>query len=156
MVNEKWLIENMYDKDHVRGGIKFYSKEAFKEINGLKESIGWDTLDEMQLKYSRYEIKVFKNIITKQIRKTGDRYIKKKYFNQGKVMYLLGYDIFLALVGSIKFSLKERSLMPFLKSIFSYFYCLVTNEKKIVNDKLANFIKNFRYRRIKEKIGFNI
>ena len=81
MVNEKWLIENMYDKDHVRGGIKFYSKEAFKEINGLKESIGWDTLDEMQLKYSRYEIKVFKNIITKQIRKTGDRYIKKKYFN---------------------------------------------------------------------------
>ena len=84
----------MYDKDHVRGGIKFYSKEAFKEINGLKESIGWDTLDEMQLKYSRYEIKVFKNIITKQIRKKGDRYIKKKYFNQGKVMYLLGYDIF--------------------------------------------------------------
>ena len=64
MVNEKWLIENMYDKDHVRGGIKFYSKEAFKEINGLKESIGWDTLDEMQLKYFRYEIKVFKNIIT--------------------------------------------------------------------------------------------
>ncbi len=156
MVNEKWLIENMYDKDHVRGGIKFYSKEAFKEINGLKESIGWDTLDEMQLKYSRYEIKVFKNIITKQIRKTGDRYIKKKYFNQGKVMYLLGYDIFLALVGSIKFSLKESSLMPFFKSIFSYFYCLVTNEKKIVNDKLANFIKNFRYRRIKEKICFNI
>ena len=46
--------------------------------------------------------------------------------------------------------------MPFLKSIFSYFYCLVTNEKKIVNDKLANFIKNFRYKRIKEKIGFNI
>ena len=110
----------------------------------------------MQLKYSKYEIKVFKNIITKQIRKTGDRYIKKKYFNQGKVMYLLGYDVFLALVGSIKFSLKERSLMPFLKSIFSYFYCLVTNEKKIVNDKLANFIKKFRYKRIREKIGFNI
>ena len=34
-------------------------------------------LDEMQLKYFRYEIKVFKNIITKQIRKTGDRYMKK-------------------------------------------------------------------------------
>ena len=70
-------------------------------------------------------------------------------------MYLLGYDVFLALVGSIKFSLKERSLMHF-EIIFSYFYCLVTNEKKIVNDKLANFIKNFRYKRIKEKIGFNI
>ena len=25
-----------------------------------------------------------------------------------------------------------------------------------LNDKLANFIKNFRYKRIKEKIGFNI
>ena len=82
--------------------------------------------------------------------------MKKKYLNQGKVMYLLGYDVLLALIGSIKFSLKERSLMPFLKSIFSYFYCLATNEKKIVNDKLANFIINFRYKRIKEKIGFNI
>ena len=68
-------------------------------------------------------------------------------------MYLLGYDVFLALVGSIKFSLKERSLMPFLKSIFSYFYCLVTNEKKIVNDKLANFIKTLDIKELKKKLA---
>ena len=77
--NNSWNIEEMYDKDHVRGGTKLYTHESFQKIGGLKESIGWDTLDEMLLRYYGYEIKVIKNVITKQLRKTGDRYSKNKY-----------------------------------------------------------------------------
>ncbi|MAR65303.1 MAG: glycosyl transferase family 2 [Flammeovirgaceae bacterium] len=152
--NNRWNIEEMYDKDHVRGGTKLYTHESFQKIGGLKESIGWDTLDEMLLRYYGYEIKVIKNVITKQLRKTGERYSKNKYKNQGKVMYILGYDIFLAIIGSLKFSLNEKSIIPFFKSITSFLKSLFNNEKKIVNDKLATFVRSFRYKRIKKKLKF--
>lgn len=152
--NNSWNIEEMYDKDHVRGGTKLYTHESFQKIGGLKESIGWDTLDEMLLRYYGYEIKVIKNVITKQLRKTGDRYSKNKYKNQGKVMYILGYDIFLAIIGSLKFSFNEKSIIPFFKSITSFLKSLFNNEKKIVNDKLATFVRSFRYKRIKKKLKF--
>ncbi len=152
--NNRWNIEEMYDKDHVRGGTKLYTHESFQKIGGLKESIGWDTLDEMLLRYYGYEIKVIKNVITKQLRKTGDRYSKNKYKNQGKVMYILGYDIFLAIIGSLKFSFNEKSIIPFFKSITSFLKSLFNNEKKIVNDKLATFVRSFRYKRIKKKLKF--
>jgi len=152
--NNGWNIEEMYDKDHVRGGTKLYTHESFQKIGGLKESIGWDTLDEMLLRYYGYEIKVIKNVITKQLRKTGDRYFKNKYKNQGKVMYILGYDIFLAIIGSLKFSFNEKSIIPFFKSITSFLKSLFNNEKKIVNDKLATFVRSFRYKRIKKKLKF--
>ena len=152
--NKSWNIEEMYDKDHARGGTKLYTHESFQKIGGLKESIGWDTLDEMLLRYYGYEIKVIKNVITKQLRKTGDRYSKNKYKNQGKVMYILGYDIFLAIIGSLKFSFNEKSIIPFFKSITSFLKSLFNNEKKIVNDKLATFVRSFRYKRIKKKLKF--
>ena len=129
--NNGWNIEEMYDKDHVRGGTKLYTHESFQKIGGLKESIGWDTLDEMLLRYYGFEITVIKNVITKQLRKTGDRYSKNKYKNQGKVMYILGYDIFLAIIGSLKFSFNEKSIIPFFKSITSFLKSLFNNEKKL-------------------------
>ena len=152
--NKKWNIEEMYDKDHVRGGTKLYTHESFQKIGGLKESIGWDTLDEMLLRYFGYEIKVVDHIVSKQLRATGERYSKDKYRKQGKVMYLLGYDIFLAIIGSLKFCVKEKSVLPFFQSLISFFKNSLNNEKKIVNDKLATFVRSFRYKRIKKKLRF--
>ena len=149
---KKWKVENMYDKNHVRGGIKLYRKKAFDKIDGLIDSIGWDTLDEMKLLYYNYEIKVKHEIICKQMRETGKRYSNFKYFNQGRVMYLLGYDIFLCLIGSIKFSLKEMSINPFLISFYSYLKSWYRNDRKIVNNKLSKFVRSYRYNNILKKI----
>ena len=41
----KWLYEKIAAKSHVRGPIKAYRYKCFKEINGLKSSIGSDTVD---------------------------------------------------------------------------------------------------------------
>ena len=148
---KKWIVENMYDKNHVRGGIKLYTKKAFNKIDGLIDSIGWDTLDEMKLLYYNYEIKVKHEIICKQMRETGKRYSNFKYFNQGRVMYLLGYDIILCLIGSLKFSIKEMSINPFFISFYSYMKSWFRNDKKIVNNKLSKFVRSYRYNNILKK-----
>ena len=154
-VNEKgnWVVEGIYNKNHVRGGLKLYNKSTFNQIDGLTESMGWDTLDEMKIYYSRKETFVDHSIICKQHRLTGERYNKKRYIKQGRVMYLLGYDIVLCLIGSIKFSFTENAIRPFFDSIYGYFNSLYKNEKKLVNNKLSKFVRSYRYQKILEKIG---
>ncbi len=41
-----WKLNHPMNKDHVRGAFKSYTKKCFKAIGGLKNSIGWDTVDE--------------------------------------------------------------------------------------------------------------
>ena len=150
--NKKWVVEDIYNKNHVRGGIKLYKKEAFDKIRGLVESIGWDTVDEMNLLYSNYKIKVYHKIICKQLRITGKRYSKSKFINQGRVMYLMGYDILLCLIGSFKFSIKNISLIPFFFSLYGYFSAWSNRDKKIVSNNLSKFVRSYRYKNMFKKV----
>ena len=154
--NGNWEVENIYNKNHVRGGLKLYDRETFNEIDGLAESMGWDTLDEMKIYYNRKETFVDHSIICKQHRLTGERYNKKRFIKQGRGMYLLGYDIILCLIASTKFSFINKSIRPFFNIIYGYFNSLYKREKKLVNNKLSKFVRLYRYQKIFEKIGIKI
>lgn len=39
--NGDWVLENLTDKDHIRGALKAYRKECFQQIGGLKPAMGW-------------------------------------------------------------------------------------------------------------------
>ena len=79
-VNKKgnWIAEGIYNKNHVRGGLKLYDRFTFNQIDGLTESMGWDTLDEMKIYFNRKETFVDHSLICKQHRLTGKRYNKKR------------------------------------------------------------------------------
>ena len=153
-VNKKgnWIVESIYNKNHVRGGLKLYDRLTFNQIDGLTESMGWDTLDEMKIYFNRKETFVDHSLICKQHRLTGERYNKKRFIKQGRVMYLLGYDIVLCLIGSIKFSITEKSISPFFDSIYGYFNSLNKKEKKLVNNNLSKFVRSYRYKKIFKKV----
>ena len=150
--NNVLRIENMYNKNHVRGSIKLYRREAFEKIGGLYESMGWDTLDELKMEYFKFKIYVDQKIICIHSRETGIRYKKDKFIKQGRVMYLLGYDFLLCLIGSIKLSIKNQSIFPLIHSIYGYMFSLVNKEKKIVSNNFSKFVRRYRYKNIYHKI----
>jgi hypothetical protein len=43
--NGEWILENLTDKDHIRGALKHTEKK--QQIGGLKAQMGWDTVDEL-------------------------------------------------------------------------------------------------------------
>ena len=49
--NDNWILENLTDKDHIRGAFKAYRKATFIQIGGLKSAMGWDTVDELLCKF---------------------------------------------------------------------------------------------------------
>jgi glycosyltransferase involved in cell wall biosynthesis len=50
--NGEWVLENLTDKNHIRGALKAYRKKAFQQIGGLKAQMGWDTVDELLYKFN--------------------------------------------------------------------------------------------------------
>ena len=61
--NGKWIYENIAAKTHVRGPIKAYRAECFNDINALKSSIGWDTVDVLLAQKKGWLIYTDKNLI---------------------------------------------------------------------------------------------
>ena len=150
--NNSWEIENLYEKTHIRGGLKLYNKSTFKKINGLTESMGWDSLDELKIHFFNIDLYIDDSLVCKQLRKTGERYSDKMFYKQGRVMYLLGYDFILCFLGSVKFSIKHLSILPFFQSTYGYLKCLTNKEQKIVSNKFSKFVKRYRYQMILKKI----
>jgi hypothetical protein len=50
-------LENLTDKDNIRGAFKAYRKECFEAIGGLKPAMGWDTVDELLCRFYNWKIK---------------------------------------------------------------------------------------------------
>src|SRR5699024_1257646 len=46
-VDGEWKLENLTDKEHLRGALKAYRKKCFEDIGRLKTAMGWDTVDEL-------------------------------------------------------------------------------------------------------------
>ncbi|MBC7439966.1 MAG: glycosyltransferase family 2 protein, partial [Flavobacterium sp.] len=72
--NQKWILENLTDKDHIRGAFKAYRKACFQEIGGLKPAMGWDTVDELLAKFHGWKVVTNQDLKVKHLNPTGANY----------------------------------------------------------------------------------
>src|SRR5690606_5275560 len=72
----KWELENLTNKDHIRGALKAYRRSCFVEIHGLGKTMGWDTIDELLAQYHGWKIKTDPSLHVKHLKPTGKVYSK--------------------------------------------------------------------------------
>ena len=99
----EWIIENLTDKDHIRGALKAYRKDCFKAIGGLKPAMGWDTVDELLAQFHGWKIVTTEKLYVKHLKPTGANYnTKASRYKQGKAFYRLGYGFLITAIASAK------------------------------------------------------
>ena len=150
--NNKWIYESLHDKKHIRGATKLYSKKCFKDIGGLSENLGWDTIDELLAKYFNYKTKVDDKLIVKHLRSTTERYKKNHVFNQGILMYRLRYGILITFLASLKLVWKNRNLNHIIECLSGYLNARKNKTEFLVSKNQGNFIRNYRIKNILKKI----
>lgn len=82
--NGNWILENLTDKDHIRGAFKAYRKACFEQIGGLKPAMGWDTVDELLAKFYGWKVVTDETLKVKHLKPTGANYNKTARFKQGE------------------------------------------------------------------------
>ena len=150
--NGDWVLENLTNKDHIRGALKAYRKECFEQIGGIKKSIGWDTMDELLAQYHGWKVKTDPLLIVKHLKPTGISYSKASKYKQGEAFYKMRYGFLLSLIASAKLATKKKSLRFFLNSIIGYCQSLRIKEPYVVSEEEGVFIRNHRWKGIKKKL----
>lgn len=150
--NGSWILENLTDKDHIRGAFKAYRKACFMDIGGLKPAMGWDTVDELLAKYYHWNVKTDASLIVKHLKPTGANYNKTARFKQGEAFYSLGYGFWITAVSSAKLAFMKKKPLLFLDYMQGFWKAKIAKKPLLVSEKQAEFIRNYRLQKMKEKL----
>lgn len=147
-----WELNHPMDKQHVRGAFKSYSKVCFMAIGGLKNAMGWDTVDELLAKYNGFIVHTDATLKIKHLRPTGKAYNSAAKKLQGKAMYTMRYGLLITCIASIKMAVKNKSIQSFFNNMAGYINANQNKIPYIVSEEEGNYIRNLRWKIIKTKL----
>lgn len=151
--NGEWILENLTNKDHLRGALKSYRKACFSDIGGLKIAMGWDTADELVSQFYGWKIKTDNSLKVKHLRPTGSGYNLKARFLQGSVFYRLRYGFLLSFLASLKLSVRKRKLSLLIDYLRGYFKAKRERQDFLVTLEQGKWIRNHRWKKIRENFS---
>ena len=150
--NGNWILENLTDKDHIRGAFKAYRKACFKQIGGLKPAMGWDTVDELLAKFYGWKVVTDETLKVKHLKPTGANYNKTARFKQGEAFYTLGYGFWITAIASAKLAMMKKKPLLFIDYLRGFWKAKFANKTMLVSEEQAKFIRNYRWAKMKGKI----
>lgn len=148
----EWILENLTDKDHIRGAFKAYRKSCFEQIGNLKPAMGWDTVDELLCRFYGWEIVTDATLKIKHLKPTGANYNKAARYKQGEAFYTLGYGFMITAIASLKLALLKKKPLLFIDYIRGFQKAKSAKKPLLVSMEQAKFIRHYRLQKMKEKL----
>lgn len=150
--NGDWILENLTDKDHIRGAFKAYRKACFEQIGGLKPAMGWDTVDELLAKFYGWKVITVAELKVKHLKPTGANYNQAARYKQGEAFYSLGYGFWITAIASAKLALMKKKPLLFLDYMKGFWKAKSARKEMLVDSEQAKFIREYRWRKMREKL----
>lgn len=150
-----WILENLTDKDHIRGAFKAYRKACFEQIGHLKPAMGWDTVDELLCHFYGWKVVTDATLKVKHLKPTGANYNKAARYKQGAAFYSLGYGFFITAIASAKLAMMKKKPLLFFDYLNGFFKAKSARKPLLVSDEQAKFIRHYRWKKMKGKFLVN-
>lgn len=151
--NGDWVLENLTRKDHIRGALKSYRKDCFLQIDKLKPSMGWDTVDELLAKFYGWNILTDETLHVKHLKPTGISYNKASKYLQGEAMYKMRYGFTITLISALKLAYKKGSFSLFKDYMTGFFKAKQNKVEFLVTKKQGLFIRQLRWKGMLNKFS---
>ena len=148
----RWLLNHPMDKDHIRGPIKSYTNKCFEAIGGLRNAMGWDTLDELLAQYHGFDLYTEPSLHVKHQRPIGGSYSREARFLQGRAMYQMGYGLLISIIASLKMAVMKKDAQVFMDNMRGYMKAAKSKMPYLVNADEKAFIRRLRWRNILKKL----
>lgn len=150
--NGDWILENLTDKDHIRGAFKAYRKACFEQIGQLKPAMGWDTVDELLAKFYGWKVVTDETLKVKHLKPTGANYSQAARFKQGEAFYRLGYGFWITAIASAKLAMMKKKPLLFLDYVRGFWKAKSAKQPLLVTEEQARFIRRYRWAKMKAKV----
>ncbi|QDO93759.1 glycosyltransferase [Formosa sediminum] len=152
--NGEWVLEDLTNKDHIRGALKAYRKQCFLDIGKLKPAMGWDTIDELLAKFNGWEILTDESLHVKHLKPTGASYNKSSKYMQGEAMYKIRYGFTITAISALKLAIKKKNISLFNDYMSGYFKAKNKNIEPLVTPEQGEFIRKLRWKGMLKKLEF--
>lgn len=152
--NSTWILEDLTNQDHIRGALKAYRKSCFNKINGLKNTMGWDTVDELLAQYHGWKVCTNTNLHVQHLKPTGASYISGSKYKQGEAFYRMRYGWLLSHIASAKLAYKKKSFLFYLNCLKGYIMAYQKDIPFMVSKEEGKYIRQLRWKKIKKKFYF--
>jgi len=128
---------------HARGPSKIYKRECFEQIGGLKSTLGWDTIDELQAQMHGWETRSYKELIIVHHRRMASRGgISKGNYRVGYTAYKLGYHPLYMIMRSIYRMIDRPFIVGGLVLFYGYLKAALKREKYVVDKETVNYLRH--------------
>ncbi len=148
-----WKIENQNNPDHIRGALKAYRTACFHQIGGLKASIGLDTVDEMLERFYGWQVITIAGLHVKHLKPTGTAYNSRSKYLQGEAFYKMRYGSLLTFITAAKMAWNKKQFQLLTAYLKGYQLAKKNNLIPLVTEEQGHFIRNYRWKGIKSKLG---
>ena len=149
--NDKWVLENLTNKDHIRGAFKAYRKQCFLDIGKLKIAMGWDTVDELLAQYHSWKIKTDSSLQVKHLKPTGKTYNSAARYKQGEAFYKLRYGLLITIIASLKLAFLKKKPLLFIEYLMGYLKAKKNKTSFLISTEEGKFVRKLRWNGIKRK-----
>jgi len=148
----QWVYEPIADQSHVRGPVKFYRRECFREIGGLRPFIGWDAADVLLARFYGFETETRKDLIVKHLRPTGSGYSAANARLQGMALYNLRYGWLLSGIAAVKMALRRKKpLLPW-HALTAYIRAFAGDKPRMLNPEEGRFARKWRWKGVYNRL----
>ena len=148
----EWIYEAIADRSHVRGPVKFYSRDCYQAIGGLRPFIGWDTADVLLARFYGFETETRKDLMVKHLRPTGRGYSARNARLQGLALYNLRYGWLISGIAACKMALtRKKPLLPW-HALTAYIRAYAGGKPRMLSKEQGRFARNWRWKGILSRL----
>jgi Glycosyl transferase family 2 len=106
---------------HVHGAVKCYSLACFQAIGGIRETLGWDTIDETYARMRGFETRTFRDVVSTHHRPIGSADgTLRGHARHGQCAYIVHYTPTWVAVRSVKIATRRPRMLSGAAFLYGY------------------------------------
>ncbi|HKI77832.1 MAG TPA: glycosyltransferase family 2 protein [Ignavibacteriaceae bacterium] len=135
-------IEEKHPRFHTRGPLKTYRAQCFKNIGGLLNCLGWDSIDDLKANKLNWHTHSFPELRIHHLKKTQSHGgIFKSSFNKGVASYNSGYHPLFVLFKTVYILIFLRYKSNSIGVFWGYFSSMIKLKPKPITKELIKYIR---------------
>jgi GT2 family glycosyltransferase len=139
---EGWKVVSMPSDYHVAGTLKCYSLECFKDVGGIRERLGWDTIDEIYARMHGYRTRAYPDLVAHhhRPRASADGILRGRA-RHGECAYIVHFTLPWVTLRAFKMALARPRGLSGLAFLYGYIRSAVRRVSRVDDPDFRRFTR---------------
>ena len=148
-----WELDAAPEDYHVRGALKCYTLACFEAIGGIRETLGWDTIDEVYARMHGFRTRSIGHLVATHHRPlaSADGVLRGKV-RYGQTFYLLHFSLPWVLLRAVKTAAERPRGLSGVAFLGGYLYAGAKRAQRVDDPAYRRWVRRELSGRVREAL----